>query len=169
MAINMAGINNPAYRHGHAQRSHGGYSREYHSWCNMRRRCYSPSNNRYYKYGALGIKVCDRWNPKQGRCFENFLRDLGECPEGMTLDRRDLKGNYEPSNCKWATDIEQANNKSNNRLIQDSQGVVWSLRRWCEMLGLNYKSCWYQIIQKGLDPKYILGEGFKHKEGMRYE
>jgi DNA-binding XRE family transcriptional regulator len=81
----------------------------------MTRRCTDPSNNRYQYYGARGITVCDRW---RGVCgFENFLADMGERPPGMTLDRfPDINGNYEPGNCRWATKVQQARNKSTAKL-----------------------------------------------------
>lgn len=91
--------------HGHARR--GGKSLEYICWTNMKARCLYPKNNRYEYYGGRGIKVCERWLES----FENFLADMGPRPRGMSIDRINPDGNYEPGNCRWATSKEQNNNK----------------------------------------------------------
>lgn len=72
----------------------------------MNGRCSNPNDDRYKDYGGRGIRVCDRW--KQ---FQNFLDDMGCRPDGKTLDRKDVNGNYEPDNCRWADSFEQAANK----------------------------------------------------------
>lgn len=90
----------------------------YYSWASMRKRCNNPKDVNYKYYGAKGVTVCDRWNITDGlgQAFKNFVQDLGERPKGKTLDRINPYGNYEPSNCRWATPIEQARNK--RRYIQ---------------------------------------------------
>lgn len=91
-------------RHGRARRDIK--DRAYSIWEGMVQRCTNQNAAPWKYYGAKGVQVCERW-----RTFDNFLADMGEPPAGLTLDRINPFGNYEPSNCRWATYKEQANNK----------------------------------------------------------
>lgn len=103
-------------KHGHAGRGHR--SPTYMSWKAMISRCYYPSTRSFYAYGGRGIEVVNRWRGKDG--FRNFLKDMGERPEGLTLDRVRVNGNYSKSNCRWATrEVQQANRRDSLRLKHD--------------------------------------------------
>jgi hypothetical protein len=94
-------------RHGHAQGA--SVTKTYSSWKAMKARCFNPRRAKYEYYGGRGITVCDRW-----LLFDNFLADMGLRPEDGTIDRIDPDGDYEPSNCRWATWAEQVANKRNS-------------------------------------------------------
>lgn len=87
----------------------------YWSWINMIRRCHDEKHVSYARYGGEGISVCNRWR----NSFDDFCVDIGEKPNGKTLDRIDNNGNYDPGNCRWATPAEQGQNRSTNTLTFD--------------------------------------------------
>jgi hypothetical protein len=110
-------------------------SAEYRCWNTMKERCFNKNKKAYKNYGARGIIVCDRWS----NSFLNFLEDMGKKPSSQhSIDRIDNNGNYEPSNCRWATLHEQAINKRNKSL---NTGVSWdkSKNTWKAMLTVNHK------------------------------
>ena len=121
-------------------------------WKSMLTRCNNPNAIAYKHYGARGITVCERWQ-RENNGFENFVNDMGERPDGTTLDRIDVNGDYCPENCRWATDVEQANNKTDNVfiIVGDSQITA---KQFCITLGLNYWTVIHQI-RKGLDVNII--------------
>src|SRR5262252_5541228 len=94
--------------HGHAR--DGAMSPTYRTWTRIRARCSNPKTAGFAYYGGRGIRVCSRWD-----LFENFLADMGERPwPRASIERIDVDGDYTPSNCRWATPLEQGANKRNN-------------------------------------------------------
>lgn len=84
----------------------------YRSWSQMKVRCQAPANHKFKDYGGRGIKVCDRW-----QSFENFLADMGVRPDGTSIDRIDVNGNYEPGNCRWADAKTQRANRRDSKKV----------------------------------------------------
>ena len=82
----------------------------------MRQRCLNPKHEKYRYYGGRGITVCERW-----KSFTNFMADMGEAPPGLTIERINNDGNYEPGNCKWATMKEQRNNQRPKRVVMGNE------------------------------------------------
>lgn len=118
--------------HGHTL--NGRVSREYQSWACMKSRCAVGEHGSMPHYGARGITVCAEWNR-----FERFLADMGPRPDGHTLDRIDPNGNYDPSNCRWASIKTQANNKRSNTFIEHD-GLRLTISQWAERYGLAYNT-----------------------------
>lgn len=113
-----------------ARATHGMTGTRVHTvWQNIVQRCTDSNHPRYKDYGGRGITVCERWQSD----FAAFLADMGEPPPGMTLDREDNNGHYEPGNCRWATPTEQANNRRTNRVFEGK-----TIKQWSRELGIKY-------------------------------
>lgn len=104
---------------------------EYSSWQSMRARCHNPNAKRYERYGGRGIRVCEAWSD-----FAQFLRDMGPRPKGHTLERKNNDGNYEPTNCKWATPKEQQNNTCLTVYVEHD-GKRQTLAQWSDETGVS--------------------------------
>jgi DNA-binding NtrC family response regulator len=109
----------------------------------MRNRCENPSVKEYPRYGGRGIKVCKRWLK-----FENFLKDMGIPKTGMSIERIDNNKDYSPSNCRWATKKEQANNRRTNVLIEFN-GEKYNIKQWAEKLKIKYTTLHARLITYG--------------------
>lgn len=125
--------------HGHT--ANGKRSATYRSWLGMIERCENQKHVSYSRYGERGIKVCERWHS-----FVNFLTDMGERPDAKTLNRKDGSGNYEPSNCEWATIQKQCNTRRNNVQITFS-GKTQTPAEWARELQINVKTIYTRICR----------------------
>lgn len=114
--------------------------KEYMVWKNMKQRCLNPKNKGFQRYGGRGIKVCDRWMD-----FKSFISDMGLAPTTThSIERIDNDGNYEPSNCRWATNDEQNRNKSSNVYI--SYGGATKIRNdWAKEYGIDVRTFRYRL------------------------
>lgn len=115
-------------------------------WAQIVSRCTNPKHQYYSDYGGRGIQVCERW-----REFENFYADLWPRPEGMTLDRINNNGHYEPGNVRWATRKEQARNRRSSRMLEIN-GEVCTVAEWAERSGLKYSTL-NERIKRGWSPE----------------
>lgn len=115
-------------------------SRTYSIWCGVRQRCLNPNNPAYVNYGGRGIGIHPRWET-----FENFYADMGDAPEGKSLERVDNDKGYGPDNCVWADRIEQARNNRRCRRIAH-KGQTKTLGEWADEYGLRR-----QTLAKRLD------------------
>ncbi len=143
-------------KHGHART--GEETAEYRIWSAMVSRCTSPTNRNYANYGGRGIQICERWL----KSFANFYADIGNRPPGThangraiySLDRINNEGDYEPSNCRWATPEEQNNNTRFNHYVE-IEGVKKSLTEWLHIYPVP-RDIFYKRIKQGMSEKDAL-------------
>jgi hypothetical protein len=142
--------------HGHG--AQGRRTPTYFSWMNMIQRCENPKNSHYTYYGGRGIYVCNRWQGLDG--FKNFLQDMGERPEGMTLDRINNDGPYELSNCRWADkETQMLNRRRSTYYDRGSRESICHPDRAHKSKGM-CASC-YRAFREGRIAKAILGTAFE--------
>lgn len=118
-------------------------TKEYKTWIRIRRRCDSNYSINFNEYGKRGIKYCKRWNK-----YKNFLKDIGRAPSNEhSIERIDNDKGYFKENCKWATPIEQANNRRSNKFIR-AFGEEKTMAQWARDLGINYSTLKDRIYRK---------------------
>lgn len=106
----------------------------------MKQRCYNPNSTVYKNYGAKGIKICNEWLNNSRKFYEWAIQNGYK--DNLTIDRIDVNGIYEPSNCRWATQIEQQNNRKNNHWIEFN-GQRKTVAQWARYYGIT----WYQVLK----------------------
>lgn len=132
----------PRPKHGHNTLKFG-QTPTYKAWHCMKQRCLNPKHRNFRLYGGRGITICDRWME-----FPLFLADMGERPNGLTLDRIDGEGNYQPGNCRWATMKEQCNNwRAEAQFLVTYKGERYSLQQLADRLGLNRYTLRQRILK----------------------
>lgn len=131
----------------------------YKSWISAKSRCKNENDKDYKNYGGRGIKVCKRWK----NSFEKFYKDMGDKPSAEhSLDRINVNGNYEPSNCKWSTIIEQNNNRRTN-LFLTLNGVTLTKRNWSRKLNIP-ESTLFNRLKRGWSVEKSLTHNTKYYE-----
>lgn len=133
-------------------------------WSKMLHRCYNIKDKNYNRYGGRGIKVCDEWK-RDPFVFANWANDNGY-REDLTIDRIDNNGNYEPSNCRWATRKEQSNNTSFNRFVEYN-GETHTISEWSSKTGIKYDIL-SSRIRKGLPPEKCFYKGKLSNNGIDF-
>ena len=139
----ISGANNPNYKHGLR------HTRLFSIWTNMLTRCSNKHCRHYARYGGRGIAVCDEWK-NDFQAFYDWSMTNGYADD-LTLDRIDNNGNYEPSNCRWATAKQQANNTSRCKYIT-VDGETRTMKEWCDITGVNYSTARDRINRGHWDP-----------------
>lgn len=132
-------------------------------WTAMINRCENPKNNRFYSYGAKGIKVCEKWR-NDFQSFYEWAMSNGYSDD-LSIDRIDNSKDYCPSNCKWSTTKEQANNKTTSRLIE-YLGETKNAKQWADFFGVDYKYFHENLKKNNWDIEIVLNKPY-YKEKLK--
>lgn len=124
------------------RRAHG-------AWAGAKQRCFNPKSINFHRYGGRGITMCDKWS----KSFSEFLSDMGPCPDGMTLERKNNDGNYEPGNCIWIPAARQARNRRDTIRITHN-GKTQTLKEWAEQTGIPYACLQQRLYGKSSVPLF---------------
>lgn len=141
----------------------------YNVWRNMKKRCFLKTNEGYKDYGGRGITVCDRWlvfdNFKEDM-YEEYLKHLKEYNKDTSIDRINVNGNYEPSNCRWATMEVQSNNKRNNVILEYNE-EKHTVAQWARILNMSQETLYTRIFTQNMS----IEDAFfsKNQKKIKYE
>lgn len=151
-------------RHLQYNKTHGQCrTRLYNIWCNMKARCFNPKEHAYNRYGGRGITICNEWK-SDFMNFYNWAMDNGY-NDNLSIDRIDNNGNYEPSNCRWANDKTQANNRRSSHLIT-YQNETHTLAEWADLYNIN-RGTFQSRLKLGWSIEKILNtpaDNYKNRE-----
>jgi len=140
--------------------THGkSYTRLFNIWIGMRQRCRDTALPEYPRYGGRGIKVCSEWD-ENFETFEKWAYENGY-DDSLTIDRIDVNGNYEPSNCRWITMFEQQSNKRSNILLT-YKGETRTAKEWSRITNISY-SALIQRVHRGWDVERVLTTPWKQR------
>lgn len=131
-------------------------TRLHHIWAGMKARCYNNKIPKYKDYGGRGITVCDEWRSDY-IAFKEWAINNGY-KESLTIDRINVDGNYEPSNCRWATAKQQANNKRNCNYIT-YENKTMTIKEWAEIIGVKSSALWKRIFVHNMPLEKALKKG----------
>ena len=145
---------------------HNTKNRLYRIWADMKRRCKNSDRPNYKNYGGKGIRVCQEWE-NSFDSFREWALNNGYSDD-LSIDRIDNDGNYEPSNCRWATAKEQANNKRNNFYIE-YKGETRTLAQWCEVFGLERNVVAMRIYRDNIPFEEAIKKGNRVKRLLTYK
>lgn len=137
--------------------------RTYQSWYDMKRRCLDPTHKDYKHYGGRGILVHPDWSS-----FGNFINDMGERPDRLTLDRKDNDGNYEKMNCRWASRSQQQNNCRRTRLVT-CHGITKSATQWSKFLGVTDGALFHYATYHGLTLEAAISRRCAHQRAINQD
>jgi len=131
----------------------------YLSWQHMKQRCQNPDSDGYYLYGGRGITVCERWQD-----FQNFWEDMGPTwRRGTSIDRYpDKNGNYEPTNCRWATPAQQASNRRTERIIDTPKGRM-SVTQASDVFDIPRQTIFARLRYEWTDPAELVKQPKAHR------
>jgi hypothetical protein len=137
--------------------------REYRAWKEIKTRCYNTNREKYARYGGRGITVCDRWRES----FDVFYEDMGPCPPGCVIDRKDNDKGYEPGNCRWTTSRVNANNTPRNVKLT-LNGRTLTMAQWSRMLGIPIETI-FERRSKGWPIEKVLSVENFHRRLITYK